>query len=109
MEWRTNRRIYHTRCSIFSFKHYQNHTMMPIAKRARVDRAKVVKKEVLFHEAMGLVQVHHSGHLNSFEADRKAVRAAAAEGPCRAHAIVEAIETQHNMYNWVGDTSRWRR
>jgi len=73
---------------------------MPIAKRARVVRAKVVKKEVLFHEAMGLVQVHHSGHLNSFEADRKAVRDAVA--PCRAHAIVEAIETQHNMYNWVG-------
>jgi hypothetical protein len=74
--------------------------MMPIAKRARVDRAQVVKKEVLFHEAMGLVQVHHSGHLNSFEADRKEVQDAAIARLYRAYAIVKAFGTQHTISNW---------
>ena len=47
---------------------------MSAAKRVRTmsptpDRAKIVKQAVLFHEIMGLVEFHHSGHLKSYEAD----------------------------------------
>ena len=81
--------------------------MMPIAKRARVEpsRAKVVKKEVLFHEALGLVEFHHAGHLNSYEADKKEVQDAAIARLRRAYAIVRAIETQHNDMEWSGRRS----
>ena len=91
--------------------------MMPIAKRARVEpsRAKVVKKEVLFHEALGLVEFHHAGHLNSYEADRQEVQDAAIARLYRAYAIARAIETQHNVMAWSGrradgeDTTNRRR
>ena len=50
--------------------------MMPTAKRARMNP---VKRELLFHEAMGLVEYHHAGHLNSYEADAEVIAAAEAE------------------------------
>jgi hypothetical protein len=74
-----------------------------------------VKRELLFHEAMGLVEHHHSGFLDSYESDAKVVKDAAIARLYRAYAIVRAIETQHNEMAWSGrradgeDTTNRRR
>jgi hypothetical protein len=57
------------------------------------DRVKIVTKELLFHEVMGLVEFNHAGHLNSYEADAKE---AARARLYRAFAITKDVDKHHH-------------
>ena len=77
---------------------------MSAAKRARtmipVERGVNVKRAVLFHEVMDLVQFHYSSSLRAVHAEVKDVRDAAIERLFRAYAMVKVLDIQD---------SRWRR
>jgi len=59
-----------------------------------VDRVIIVKRAILFHEALNLVQFYYAGSLKSYEADAKDERDAAIDGLYRAIAIVRVVDTQ---------------
>ena len=77
---------------------------MSAAKRARtmipVERVINVKRAVLFREALNLVQFHHAGFLNSFEADAVELRDVAVARLYRAMDITRAIKKLKYSIHW---------
>jgi hypothetical protein len=65
------------------------------------ERSKCVGRELIFHEAISLVEFHHAGHLDSYEAD---VKEAARVCLYRAFAITEDVDRHHSEL--VGNCDR---